>query len=127
MEYGYTKKVKISFDDCVKKVNEELSKESFSVLFTIDIQDKLNSKLGVDFDKYVIIGACNPSFSYEVLKLEKEIGLFLPCNLIVYEKDDDIFVSTILPSVMMDITNNKSLKNISDKVEKLLKEVVDRV
>ena len=127
MKYGYTKKVNISFDDCVTRVNEELSREGFSTLFTIDIQDKLNTKLNVDFNKYIIIGACNPTFAYEALKSEQEIGLLLPCNLIVYEKDENIFVSTILPSAMMSISNNKSLEKISNQVENMLKKVVDRI
>ena len=83
MEYGISKKVILGFDEAVAKVTDELKKEGFGVLTTIDVRETLKKKLNVDFKKYVILGACNPPFAYKSLQAEEEIGLLLPCNVIV--------------------------------------------
>ena len=100
-QYGYKREIELPFADTVTKVKEELSKEGFGVLTEIDIQATLKKKLDVDYDNYIILGACNPPFAYEALKAEKEIGLFLPCNVIVYVDEGRTFVSAILPTMEM--------------------------
>ena len=108
-------------------MTEELTKEGFGVLTRIDVKATLRKKLEVDFGKYEIIGACNPHFAYQALQLEKDIGLMLPCNLIVYEDQGKTFVSAILPSVAMGMIENKKLGKISNEVERKLKKVIDKI
>jgi len=85
MEYRYKRKVGMSFDDALKRLREELPKEGFGVLTEIDVKATLKKKLDVDFDNYIILGTCNPPFAYQALQTEKDIGLLLPCNIIIYE------------------------------------------
>lgn len=125
MKYGYKRKVMLSFADAVSKTKGELSKEGFGVLTEIDVKATLKKKLDVDYENYFILGACNPPFAFQALKCEKEIGLFLPCNVIVYEEGGETFVSAVLPTVAMSMVENPALSVIAVEVEKKLKKVVD--
>lgn len=125
MDYGYKKQVNLSFSEAVDKVRVELTKEGFGVLTEIDVKSTLKKKLDVDYDNYIILGACNPPFAYEALKAEKDIGLLLPCNVVVYEDEDKAFISAILPTIAMGMVDNKSLADIAKTVEEKLKKVVD--
>jgi uncharacterized protein (DUF302 family) len=128
MKYGYTKAVDSSVSVAIEALHKSLASEGFGILSEIDVQATLKKKLGVeDFDEYVILGACNPGFAYEALQSETEIGLLLPCNLIVYRKDDRVYISTMLPSVAMSVIDNQSLSEIASEVELKLKRVVDSV
>ena len=124
MNYGYKKQIDLSFNETIDKVKEELSKEGFGVLTEIDIAVTLKKKLDVDYDNYVI-GACNPAFAYKALKSEKDIGLILPCNVIIYEDESNVFVSAILPTVAMGMIDNQPLADIAKEVEEKLKKVID--
>lgn len=126
MKYGYTKKVSSSVDTAIQSVREALTVEGFGVLTEIDVQATLKKKLGVeDFNEYVILGACNPNFAHKALQAEIEIGLLLPCNVIVYQREDEVCVSALLPSVAMSIIENSSLQSIAFNVEEKLKKVID--
>lgn len=125
MEYGYKRKVPLSFADAVSKTKAELSKEGFGVLTEIDVKETLKKKLDVEYENYLILGACNPPFAFQALKSEKEIGLFLPCNVIVYKEDREVFVSAVLPTVAMSMVENQALSSIAVEVETKLKKVVD--
>jgi uncharacterized protein (DUF302 family) len=125
--YGYKKQVELSYEEAVKKTKDELQKEGFGVLTEIDVKATLKKKLNVDYDKYIILGACNPGFAYRALQAEKDVGLLLPCNVIVYEDQGKTFVSAILPSVAMGAVENETLKNLAMDVETKLKNVVDQV
>lgn len=125
--YGYKKKVNMWFDETVQKTIEELAKEGFGVLTEIDVKKTLKAKLDVNYDDYKILGACNPPFAYKALQSEKEIGLLLPCNVIVYSDGEETFVSAILPTVAMSIVQNDVLKEIADEIERKLKKVIDNV
>lgn len=125
MEYGYKRKVTLAFADTVSKTKAELSKEGFGVLTEIDVKATLKKKLDVEYENYLILGACNPPFALRALKSEKEIGLFLPCNVIVYEEGGEIFVSAVLPTVAMSMVENPALSVIAVEVEAKLKKVVD--
>jgi uncharacterized protein (DUF302 family) len=127
MEYGYKKKVDYSFEEGVKRLREELSKEGFGVLTEIDVKATLKKKLDVDFDKYIILGTCNPPFAYQALQTEKDIGLLLPCNIIVYEDAGKTFISAIVPTVAMSMVENDKLGGIAVEVENKLKKVIDGV
>ena len=125
--YGYKKQVELTYDDTVEKVREELKKEGFGLLTEIDVKATLRKKLDVDFDNYIILGACNPSFAHKALLAERDIGLLLPCNVIVYELDGKTFASAILPSIAMSMVDNAELKDIAGEVETKLKKVIDRI
>lgn len=125
--YGYKRNVLLSFAETVEKVKNELSKEGFGVLTEIDVKATLKKKLNVEYDNYLILGACNPPFALKALQAEKDIGLLLPCNLIVYEDGGSVFVSAILPTVAMGMVESPSLASIASEVEKKLRRVVDSV
>jgi len=125
--YGYKKKVTVSFDKAVEKTREELQKQGFGVLTEIDVKATLKKKLDVDFDNYIILGACNPPFAYQALQAEKDIGLLLPCNVIVYEQEGEVFVSAIVPTVAMSMVENEELRRIAVQVEPKLKQVIDSI
>ena len=105
--YGYKKKVLVSFEKAVERTREELQKEGFGVLTEIDVRATLKKKLDIDYDNYIILGACNPPFAYQALQVEKDIGLLLPCNVIVYEQEGEVFVSAIVPTVAMSMSRMK--------------------
>lgn len=125
--YGYKKQVSASFEGALEKTREELQKEGFGILTEIDVKATLKKKLDVNYDNYLILGACNPSFAYQALQAEKDIGLLLPCNVIVYEQEGKTFVSAIVPTVAMGIVNNEDLRGIAAQVEEKLKKVIDSI
>jgi len=125
MNYGYKRQIKASFEEAITRTKDELGKEGFGVLTEIDVKSTLKKKLDVDFDNYVILGACNPPFAYQALQAEKDIGLLLPCNVIIYETDEKTYVSAIVPTVAMNMVENPGLENIAVEVEKKLKKVID--
>jgi uncharacterized protein (DUF302 family) len=127
MEYGYKKKANISFEEAVARVRAKLQEEEFGILTEIDVKSTLKEKLGVDYDNYIVLGTCNPLFAYKALEAEKDIGLLLPCNVIVYKDADDVFISAIVPTVAMGMVQNESLAEIAEVVEGKLKKVIDVV
>ena len=127
MDYGFSKTVDLSFEDTINKVTEELKKEGFGVLTTIDVIDTLKNKIDVDFKKYTILGACNPPFAHKALLAEEEIGLLLPCNVIVYEKGDKSAVSFLNPALMSKVVENEALIPIADEVKEKLHRVYDSI
>ena len=126
MQYSFNRRVEMPFDDAVNRVIDELKKEDFGVLTDIDVQATLKKKLGVDFRKYRILGACHPHFAYQALQAEPRIGTMLPCNVIVQEiEQGKIEVSAIDPIVSMRSIENPKLKDIADQVQGKLKKVVE--
>ncbi|RMF54622.1 DUF302 domain-containing protein [Candidatus Woesearchaeota archaeon] len=123
--YGYKKQVNLAYEKAVEKIKEELKKEGFGVLTEIDVKATLKKKLGVDFDNYIILGACNPPSAYKALQAEHDIGLMLPCNVIVYDKDGKTFASAVLPTAAMGMIENEKLSSIAQEVEEKLKRVID--
>ena len=127
MAYGYKRQVNIPYEKAVDRVKEELKKEGFGVLTQIDVKATLKEKLGVEFDKYIILGACNPPFAYKALQAERDVGLVMPCNVIVYEDKGKTYISAALPAVTMSIIRNPKLETIGPEVEQKLKKAVDSV
>jgi len=125
--YGYKKEFDAPYEKVFDKTVDGLKKEGFGVLTEIDVKATLKEKLDVDFDKYVILGACNPPFAYQSLQAEKDIGLLLPCNVIVYEQNGKTYVSAILPTVAMNMVQNEGLRDIAEQVENRLKKVIDSI
>lgn len=124
MNYGFSKTVSLSYEKTIEKVTEELKKEGFGVLTTIDMKETLKKKIDVDIPRYIILGACNPQFANKSLQIEKEIGLLLPCNVIVYEKNDAVIVSAFNPGIMEKIVDNPALKPIAEEVKAKLERVI---
>ena len=127
MKYSYTKQVPLSFQEAKEKTTAALAQEGFGILTKIDVKAALKKKLGVEYGEYVILGACNPPFAYQALQAEKEIGLFMPCNVIIYEDGGKTFVSAILPTVTIGAVNNPSLVLIAKTVEQKLKKVINNI
>ena len=125
--YGYKRQVKGPYDEVVTKVKAELKKEGFGIMSEIDVKTTIKDKLGADFDNYVILGACNPPFAFKALQAEREIGLLMPCNVIVYEDKGKVFVASIRPTVSMSMVSNQGLASVAIEVENKLKKAVDSV
>lgn len=128
MEYYFTKEVDLNFEEAINKVTEELKKEGFGILTEIDIKATMKKKLDVDFRNYKILGACNPPFAYEALKAEDKIGLMLPCNFIVQEKENGkVEVSCVNPIVTMSSVKNPNLENLANDVKNKLMNVINNL
>ncbi len=124
MKYGISKTTDLSFAAAIEKATEELKKEGFGVLTTIDVKETMKKKLNTDFSNYTILGACNPPFAYQALKAEEEIGLLLPCNLIVYEKEGKTNVAAFDPTAMTAIVDNSGLAPVAREVKARLERVI---
>ena len=128
MAYNYTKKVDLTYDEAIIKVTEELQKEGFGVLSEIDVKSTLKKKLDVDYKNYKILGACNPSLAYKALSADPEIGLLLPCNVIVYENEQgNTTVSAIDANAMLSVVQRNDILPIAEEVNKKLQMVIERV
>ena len=127
MQYGFSKTVDMSYEQTIERVTAELKKEGFGVLTSIDVKETLKQKINVDFKKYAILGACNPPIAHKALQTEEELGLLLPCNVIVYEKDDKTRVSIFDPMVMTWILENDLMKPIATEVQERLQRVLKAI
>ncbi len=126
-KYGFSRTVDIPYAEAVEKARAALKEEGFGVLCEIDIKEKLKEKLGVDFRNYVILGACNPPLAYKTLQEEIDIGLLLPCNVIVYEADEagKSVVAAIDARAMLSVVgNNPKLDAVAAEVNERLNRVV---
>ena len=127
INYGFTKELNIPYGKVIELVRESLKKEGFGVLTEIDVQEKMKKKLGIDMSKYIILGACNPPNAYKAILTEENIGLLLPCNVIVYEKGSKTVLSIIRPTVAMQMVDNAELQKVSEEVEGKLKKAFDAI
>jgi uncharacterized protein (DUF302 family) len=126
-KYGFSKTVDVPFGEAVEKARAALKEEGFGVLTEIDIKEKLKEKLGVDFRRYIILGACIPPLAYKTLQEELEIGLLLPCNVIVYEADDTnkSVISAVDAKAMLSVVgNNATLIQVASEVNERLQRVI---
>jgi uncharacterized protein (DUF302 family) len=125
---GFAQILNISFEETLIKVQEALKEEGFGVLTNIDVQSTLKKKLNVDFRKYVILGACNPPYAFQALQADLDVGLLLPCNVIIYETDDKkVYVSAINPVSALGVIQNEELRNIAEGVSIKLQKVMENV
>jgi len=127
MQYGFSKTIDLAYEQAIEKVTAELKKEGFGVLTSIDVKDTLKQKINVDFNKYIILGACNPPIAHKALQEEEELGLLLPCNVIVYEKEGKTRVSIFDPMVMTWIIENDNMKPIATEVQERLQRVLNAI
>ena len=127
MDYKFKKEVNTSFDDTINNIKKELKKEGFGVLTEIDVKQTIKNKLNIDMDKYIILGACNPVNANKAINYEIDVGLMLPCNIVVYENNKRLFVSVIRPTIAMGMIDNSKLKDVAFQIESKLKNVFDSI
>ena len=127
MQYGFSKTVDLTYEQAIEKVTSELKKEGFGVLTFIDVKETLKQKINVDFKKYAILGACNPPIAHRALLEEEQLGLLLPCNVIVYEKEGKTNISIFDPMVMTWIIENDQMKPIATEVQEKLQRVLKAI
>lgn len=125
--YGFETTLQgVGYADAVERVTEELQKEGFGVLTEIDVKKTLEKKLGVDFRRYVILGACNPILARQALEAEGQIGLLLPCNVVVQEEPGrGVVVSIADPKAMFSLVDNPAVAPVAEEAERRLRRVVD--
>ena len=128
MSYYIAKTVDQPFDAVVAELIARLKERGFGLLTDIDVQSTLKSKIGAEIGKYRILGACNPRFAHEALKIEDKLGVLLPCNLIVRETPDrKVEVASVDPVAAMERTGNPALRSTSEEVRRLLSQVVSQL
>jgi uncharacterized protein (DUF302 family) len=128
MKYYFEKTLKTDFETAVAQTKEALKSEGFGVLSEIDIHEKLKEKLGVDFRRYKILGACNPAYAYKALQKEDKIGVMLPCNVIIQETTDGkTEVAAVDPVASMSAIENPGLRDIAGNIQKKLKNVIGKL
>lgn len=125
--YGLGGKVSLGFAEAVEKTKEALQAEGFGVLCEIDIQATLKAKLGVDRHPYKILGACNPKLANQALDHEQDLGLLLPCNVVVYETPEGVWVKAIEPGKMLSVVENPDLDPVATQVREMLTKVLERL
>lgn len=128
MTYFLTKQLSCSFEEAIPKVTEALKSEGFGVLTEIDIKETLKKKLNVDFRKYLILGACNPLLAHRALQAEPNVGLMLPCNVVIQEAEaGSVEVAAIDPVAMMGAVENSQLVAIASEVKGKLEKVMNKL
>ena len=128
MNYGYQKKTSLTFDKVDNLIRESLSKVGFGIISEIDIQKTFKEKLDINYNRYTVLGACNPVLANEALKIEPEVGMLMPCNIIFWEnKDKSVTISGIDAEKQLRNTNHKDLIKIGQDVNKLLREAIDAI
>jgi len=126
MSYYFSKIVDDNFDDAIERVTARLADAGFGVLTTIDVSGTLKKKIDVDFQRYTILGACNPGFAYKALQAEDKIGTMLPCNVIVQETaDGKVEVAAVDPMSSMMAIQNEALGGVATEVQGMLKNVIE--
>lgn len=127
LHYGHRRAFTIPFEEVLQKTKEALLKEGFGVLCEIDIRAKFQEKLGIDYHNYVILGVCNPLLAFETLQLEINIGLFLPCNVIVYEEQGHTSVAAVDAEKMLSVVGNPKLELTASVVNERLRRVIHSI
>ncbi len=126
--FGIRKTLDLGFDEALAKLPEALKAEGFGVLTEIDVQATLKKKLDVDFRRYRILGACNPPFAHRALQHSLDVGMLMPCNVIVYETDDrKTVVSAVDPVQSMAAQDDPAMQALAEQVGQKLQRVIDRL
>ena len=122
--------LRTSFDDAVRRTREALAEQGFGVLTEIDVKATLKAKLGEDMEDYLILGACNPPLAHRAVNIDRQIGLLLPCNVVVRadpEADGTVLVEAMDPQVLVDVTGEAELRPVADEVATRLQAAIDSV
>ncbi|RME43323.1 MAG: DUF302 domain-containing protein [Caldilineae bacterium] len=125
-DYGFRATLNVPYPEAVEKATAALKAEGFGVLTEIDVRATLKKKLGADFRRYVILGACNPPLAHRALQTDLEIGLLLPCNVIVYETGEgESVVSIVNPLAMLGVVENPELQAVAEEANRRLRRVIE--
>jgi uncharacterized protein (DUF302 family) len=124
--YTLTETTQRTYDEAVERVRAELKTEGFGVLCEIDVQATMREKLGVEGEPYQILGACNPPLAHQALQAEPDLGVLLPCNVVVYRRDGQTHISAVDPERMLSIVDNPELAPVAAEVKGRLRAVVER-
>lgn len=128
MSYYFSKTIESTFEEAIQRATEALKTEGFGVLTEIRIDEKLKEKIGVDFHRYTILGACNPAYAYKALTAENKIGTMLPCNVIVQETGQGrVEVAAVNPVESMKAIENEKLGGVAMQVTEMLRRVIDKL
>ncbi|WP_266206183.1 DUF302 domain-containing protein [Pontibacter kalidii] len=126
MSYHISKKIDGSFEEATTKVKEALQREGFGVISEIDLKDKFKEKLQVDFRNYIILGACNPQLAYQAIQQEANIGVMLPCNVLLQEHETGgVEVTAINPMETMAAVDSPHLNSLAEEVSRKLKSAIN--
>lgn len=125
MRYSYTVEMGDDFDRAEERVREALKERGFGVLTEIDVKEVLKEKLGVETDRYKILGACNPEYSHRAMEKEKELGVLLPCNVIVYEEEGSVKAAAVRANALLSVVDNPELDPVADRVDEELGDALD--
>lgn len=120
--------LRTSFDDAVKRTREALAQQGFGVLTEIDMKATLKAKLGEDMENYLILGACNPPLAHRAVNIDRQIGLLLPCNVVVRTDRDDeatVIVDAMNPQLLVEVTGESELRSVADEVTAKLQAAID--
>ena len=128
MKYGYQKTIDLTFENVNEKIRESLMKVGFGIITEIDVQRTFKEKLGIDYERFQILGACNPELANKALNIEREVGLLLPCNVIFWEnKDSSVTVSSIDAEKQLGATSDERLSMLGREVNELLIQAIDSI
>ena len=126
MDYAYQKKINLDFKDVNDKIRASLMDVGFGIITEIDVQKTFKEKLDIHYERFQILGACNPSLAHEALSIEKEIAIFMPCNVVFWEnKDGSVTLSAVDAEKQLNFANNKQLSRLGKKVNNLLAQAID--
>lgn len=126
-KYGYKQVVDLPFPEAVSRLKDALKDEGFGVLTEIDLKAKFKEKLDKDFGEYLILGACNPSLAYGALEMDIDLGLLLPCNAVVYERDGKTVIALIDAEKMLSVTGSDELAGLATEVNEKLKRAMSSI
>lgn len=130
MGIALSTRVRATFEDAMARTREALATQGFGVLTEIDMRATLKTKLGEDMENYVILGACNPALAHRAVTVDRQIGLLLPCNVVVRTDPDDqdsVLVEAMNPQVLVDVTRDEQMKPIADEVSTKLQAAIDAI
>lgn len=126
-KYGIKGAVPLAFEEALEKTKEALKAEGFGVLTEIDLKAKFKEKLDKDFGSYIILGACNPKYAFEALGKDMDIGLLLPCNVVVYEENGSTVVAAIDAKKMLSVTGSDELEQFAGDVNEMLRRAIESI
>ncbi|MFQ5494621.1 MAG: DUF302 domain-containing protein [Phycisphaerae bacterium] len=125
--YGLSRQIAVPYDEAIPRVKEALKESGFGVLTEIDVKDTIRQKLGKEFRRYDIIGACNPGLAHRALEAEIQVGLLLPCNVVVYEEGEGSTVAAFDPEAAMGLAGNPALEDVAREAKSRLREALERL
>ncbi|MDH6677844.1 uncharacterized protein (DUF302 family) [Rhodococcus sp. LBL1] len=125
MDLGISTRLNTEFDDAIAKTRAALQEQGFGVLTEIDMQATLKAKIGAEMERYVILGACNPQLAHRAVGVDRQIGLLLPCNVVVRADGDDVIVEAMNPAIMVEVTKEPELESVAAEATTRLQAAID--